>query len=336
MSDNKYWNLSYILTFNRNFNFINSKRGTGKTYTLMKWLIKEYLKKNKQCIYITRTQDELEDIGLCDPFRKVLENEYPMINFTQVGNDLYLDGQLFCYGVAITQAQKIKKMSYPNVYYIMYDEYMRENAKKLAFVKNEVDEFLSIYSTVDRYEDRVKCFLLGNTTSQFNIFHLHKAFQIPKIDKGKIWTSENVLYQYYDPPQIFEESLEKSKFAKMIADSEYGMYSVKGDFVEDTDTWVEKKTEKATLFFVFIFMEDTFGVWRDINEGKLYVSDKYNPSVNTVYSFTTSDHKENTMLTKASKSTVLKFFTDNYRLGNVRFESIGIKKKAIEAIKLLL
>lgn len=40
----------------------------------------------------------------------------------------------------------------------MFDEYMKENAKRNSFVKNEVDEFLSIYSTIDRYEDRVKCF----------------------------------------------------------------------------------------------------------------------------------------------------------------------------------
>lgn len=47
-----------------------------------------------------------------------------------------------------------------------------------------------------------------------------------------------------------------------------------------------------------------------------------------MYSLTLDDHRENTMLTKASKSVYLKMLTDNYRLANVRFETMKIKRKA--------
>lgn len=332
---NMYWNLPYIISFNKNFNFINSKRGTGKTYTLQKWLIKEFLKKGKESIYITEHIKELDDIGVKDAFTKVLNNEYPEVEYVEIGHDLYLDGRVFCYGIALTEAQKFKKMSFPNVYYIMFDEYMKENNKR-SFVKNRVDEFLSIYSTVDRYEDRVKCFLLGNTTTQYNDFHQHQAFNLPRIEKGKIWTSENVLYQYYDPPIEFDEKLENSRFANMIKSSEYGLYSVGGDFTEDTDTWVEKRTNQAQLIFTFIYMGEKFGVWRDLNKGLLYVSDKYNPSMKLCYSFTTEDHKENTLLTKTNRSNIIRAFITNFKLGNVRFENIGVKKKTVGAIKMLL
>ena len=74
-----YWNLNEILTYDKNFNFINSKRGSGKTYTLQKWLIKQFIKKQRETVYITQFISELDDIGIKQPFAKVLENEYPNI-----------------------------------------------------------------------------------------------------------------------------------------------------------------------------------------------------------------------------------------------------------------
>lgn len=331
-----YWNLPYILTYNKNFNFINSKRGSGKTYTLEKWLIKQFLEKGRECVYMTQFAKELDEIGIKSYWAKVLDKEYPNIEAVQIGHDLYLDKKIFCHGIALTEAQKVKKVSYPNVYYIMFDEYMKENGKKNSFVKNEVDEFLSIYSTIDRYEDRVKCFFLGNTTTQYNPYHTHPAFNIPVIEKGKIWTNENVLYQYYDTPKKFDEKLEKSRFANMIKNTDYGQYSIDGDFTEDSETWVEKRSEDSQLIFMFFYMGETFGVWRDLRKGKLYISEKINPNMNLCYSFTTEDHRENTLLTKTSRSSILKAFIDNYRLGNVRFESVKVKKKTQGAIKMLL
>lgn len=334
--DDLYFPLGKILTYNRNFNFINSERGTGKTYTLQKWLVRQFLEKQRQSVYITQFKNELEEIGVKDPFKKVLDNEYPNIEYTQIGHDLYLNGELFCFGIPLTDAQKTKKKSFPKVYYIMFDEYMKENAKRNSFVKNEVDEFLSIYSTIDRYEDRVKCFFLGNTTTQYNIYHMHPAFNLPVIKKGEIWTSENVLYFYYAPPQKFKDKVSSNKFLNMIKGTSYGNYSSEGQFVEDTEEWIEKRTEGAKHTFNFIYLGNTFGVWIDYNKGKIYISDKYDPSCKLMYSLTLDDHRENTMLTKASKSVYLKMLTDNYRLANVRFETMKIKKESIGGIQLLL
>ena len=218
----------------------------------------------------------------------------------------------------------------------MFDEYMKENAKRNSFVKNEVDEFLSIYSTIDRYEDRVKCFFLGNTTTQYNIYHMHPAFNLPVIKKGEIWTSENVLYFYYAPPQKFKDKVSNNKFLNMIKGTSYGNYSSDGQFVEDTEDWIEKRTDGAKHTFNFIYLGNTFGVWIDYNKGKIFISDKYDPSCKLMYSLTLDDHRENTMLTKASKSVYLKMLTDNYRLANVRFETMKIKKESIGGIQLLL
>ena len=63
-TDDLSFPLGKILTYNRNFNFINSERGTGKTYTLQKWLVRQFLEKQRQSVYITQFKNELEEIEI--------------------------------------------------------------------------------------------------------------------------------------------------------------------------------------------------------------------------------------------------------------------------------
>ena len=55
-----------------------------------------------------------------------------------------------------------------------------------------------------------------------------------------------------------------------------------------------------------------------------------------VYSITLDDHTPNTMLLKGGKSLILKGFIDNYKLGNVYFESMNLKNITYEIIRLSL
>lgn len=68
------------------------------------------------------------------------------------------------------------------------------------------------------------------------------------------------------------------------------------------------------------------GVWNDINHGKLIVSkdiDPYNPFI---YAMTLNDHTPNTMLiTRAKTYNHFRFLIEQYRLGNVYYESQKIK-----------
>ncbi len=68
-----YWNINEILSYQRNFNFINGPRSIGKTYTTLKHIIDNSIKRNKEFAYIVRTQDEKKNYILkkaCDKGRK--------------------------------------------------------------------------------------------------------------------------------------------------------------------------------------------------------------------------------------------------------------------------
>lgn len=335
------WNINEILPYQRNFNFITGERSIGKTYTTLKYILKKCIFNNLEFIYICRTQREKESGILENAQQKVLNNEFKkdVFRFTESNGFLVKDRKprLLSHCLALSEASKIKKMSFPRVKYIIFDEYIIEKNSTAKYVNgyDEPDLFLSIYHTADRDEDRIICFLLGNMSTFYNPYHVHPAFNIPEIGKGQIWTSENVLYQNAVAKGTLKEQKEKSKFGRMIDDTKYGDFANKGINVDENNLLIEKMSGNPRYMFTIIYMSEYFGIFSDYKVGKVFISDKYDKTSNIVYALTLDDHSENTLLTKGSSSTMLSWLIKNYKLGNVRFTSPLIKSKAENFLKLL-
>lgn len=343
----KYWDIGSVLSYNRCFNLINGERSIGKSYTTQKFIMGRALKRGQEFIYLVRTQDEKKRGIFSSAFEKVLMNEFAGEEIEFSADECWRNTEdengekektVLGYCIAISECVKIKKRSFPNVKYLMFDEYMLEDKQSISYIGGwkEPDLFLNIYHTVDREEDRVVCFLLGNNTSFYNPYHMHKAFNIPFIGKGKTWCSENVLFQWATSSVELLEEKANSKFLRMIENSVYGKYAVKGDYTEDTVEFVESRFSDSTHSFSFSYNSETYGVWVSKNSGIIFVSDKHDPSCKLHYAFTVDDHKENTLLTKDKRHTLLQWLANNFKKGNVRFESMEIKKKTEQAILLLM
>ena len=344
----KYWDINRILPYQRCFNFINAKRSIGKTYTTEKYVLDKCEKQSWEFVYLVRTQDEKKRGILQSAFEKVVLKEFSNEEFEYTNEEMFLvirdeEGEVqekvtMGYCLALSEAVKIKKRSFPKVKYLIFDEYMLESGQGGQYVNGwkEPDLFLSIYHTIDREEDRVICFLLGNNTSFFNPYHLHPAFNIPKIEKGKIWTSENVLFQWAISTQDLEEEKAKCKFLRMLNNTSYGKYAKDGDYVDDNYSFIDKMSTSAKYAMTIEYEGIKFGVYNDIKNGVIYISDKVDPSCKLNYALTVDDHKENTLLTKTNNVTQLKWLSNNFKLGNVRFVSMEVKIKCEKAIVLLL
>lgn len=344
----KYWDINRILPYQRCFNFINAERSIGKTYTTEKYVLDKCIKQGIEFTYIVRTQDEKKKGILQSAFEKVTLKEFPKYEFDYNNEEMLLvtrdeegeiqDKTIVGYCLALSEAVKIKKRSFPKVKYLIFDEYMLESKQGGQYVNGwkEPDLFLSIYHTIDREEDRVICFILGNNTSFFNPYHLHPAFSIPNIEKGKIWTSENVLFQWAISTKELREEKAKCKFLRMLDNTTYGKYAKDGDYVDDNYSFIEKMSTSAKYAMTLEYESVKFGVYNDMKNGVIYVSDKVDPSCKLNYALTVDDHKENTLLTKSNSITQLKWLSNNFKLGNVRFVSMEVKIKCEKAITLLL
>ena len=211
-------------------------------------------------------------------------------------------------------------------------------------MKNEVRALLNLYETVARPgsdHPPVKLFMLANNTSVNNPYFLMWDLKITdKPDKnGKmIWhhpTRPIVVENVVNPD--FIENKKKTDFYKIIDGTGYDDYSINNAFINDDDTFVEKRASTARPYFSFIYKGNRYGVWVSMIAGLMWVSDKYDPGHPILYSITMKDHKPNSMFLKNRRQAQhFNTFIQAYKDGLVRFESPLIKSICYEVIKLTM
>lgn len=323
----KYWDIGQILPYQRHWNFINGPREIGKTYTTQKWLLKQAFEKHKEFIYICRTQEEKKNGVLGRAFAKVCEREYDNIEFKSDHFKLTGNGVVLGYCVAISEYIKIKKYSFPKVYYMMFDEYMLEKDDGYWKGWREPELLLNIYQTVDRGRDEVIVFMLGNNTSFYNPYHMNPAFNIPLIEPGKIWKSKNVLFQYAIPSEQMKKEISKKSFTKLIENTDYGRYATDGKYIEDRMDFLSHLGPRSKYMFTVFSDGFSFGVYSDSSKGEVIVSDKVDDSCKIKFALTLEDHRENTLIVPHSQ-VHLKWFSDLYKRGAVKFDSMRVKSQS--------
>lgn len=338
----EYWNPYEILPYQRNFNFINSVRSMGKTYSLFGMFLKRWIKNKERFILLVRTVDEKKKGALQKWVEKVMSVEFPDFNYICTADEMcaaYNDekgkkksGEVIGYCRALSEAVKIKKQTFVGVRWMCLEEYMLEVKHWDLYVKgwSEPDLLLNIYHTVDRENDYVICFLLGNNTAFYNPYHMHKAFMIPPTEPGKIWLSENVLFQNYLPNSEMLDKKEKCKFLKMIEGSDYGEYALKGKYTGDNMDFIAQKTNRAVYSFSFYYNECCFGVWHDSSINLSFVSFKHGNANLTTYSL---GHVQQGCRVLEKTHVLSKWLKKRYLAGNLFFETMEIKMKCEEGIK---
>lgn len=340
----KYWDIRHILPYQRNFNFINGPRSIGKTYGCQKYFLQRALEKGEEFVYIVRTKDLINNGAFEAAFRKVVQKEFPEVTlkFTLTECVHEIDGDKvekipIGYCIALSDYVNVKKQSYPNVRWLLFDEYMLEATDTSRYVKGwkEPDILLNIYQSIDRDEDRVVCFLLGNNTSFYNPYHMHPAFSIPNVKPGGIWYSDNVLFEWAQASEQLKGDKAATKFGKMISNTSYNKYANEGQYMDDNYSFIAPRPKSARCYYTIVYCGNTFGVWADVKQGLVYIDQKTDPSNALIYALTTDDHRENTMISRGN-ITLLKWLSKQYKIGNVRYVNMTVKTLADPGIKLIL
>ena len=325
-----YWNPRIVLPYQRHFNFINGERSIGKTYNTEMFFIEKYLERKDEFVYLVRTQDEKKNGILKDAFAKVINNHFSDYDFDFTNDTMTIennDGVIETVGhcLALSEYQKVKKMSFPNVKYLMFDEYMLESGGRYFNGWKEPDVFLNLYHTIDREEDRVICFLLGNTTTFYNPYHMHPAFNIPHISPGEIWKGKNVLFQWAVKDEELKDQKKNNKFLEMVQGTTYDKYANKGNYIEDKGTFIKQRPEYARHIFVIQYLDKNFGVWYSDRTNEYFIDEKHDPFCRLQFALSTDDHNDTNFFTRG-KDSLIATLLKNYKRGNVKFASMKVKK----------
>lgn len=338
-----YWNIDEILTYQRNFNFINGPRSIGKTYTTQKKILSKCIQNKLEFVYVVRTQDEKKNGIFQEAFQKVIVNEFKnyIIVFDKENCKLRTketETQLG-YCIALSETEKIKKRSFPYVKYMVMDEYMLESNSASSYVKGwkEPDLFLNLYHTIDREEDRVIAFLLGNNTAFYNPYHMHPAFNIQPVPPGQIYKTENVLYQN---AQKSEEMILKNntcKFLKMIENTNYGNYASEGNYINDNTNLIAESNSMFTKYLCTVICDNQkFGIYESSIEQLVLISDKIDPYCKMIYSLDFSSHFERSYLVVKKPPFMLEYIAKMYNNGFLRFINMETKLKTEKYIQRLI
>ena len=355
-----FWDIDRTLTHNALFYVIMGNRGGGKSYGAKKRAIKNFINKKEQFGYLRRTKDDLKDSA--KEFFKDVAKEFPDYEFKVDGNKFYCrlsvdeendkarkwtDDDVIGYGFNLTTSSNKKSIPYPNITMLIYDEFLLDNeSSNQRYMKNEPRALLNLYETIARPgtdHPRVLLFMLANSTSVNNPYFLFWDLQMPDENKpdgnGKyIWhhPSRPIVVENVKK-QAFIEAKKKTEFYGVIKDTGYDEYSINNAFINNDDTFVEKRSSIARPYFSFIYKGQRFGAWISMSEGLIWVSEQYDPGYPIVYTLTMKDHRPNTMFLRNKKQAQhFNTFIQAYKDGLVRFESILIKSLCYEVIKLTM
>ena len=348
-----YWDIGRTLTHNALFNLIVGNRGGGKSYGTKQRCIDNFIKRKEQFGYIRRYKDDLKKP--MEQFFKDIAWEYPEYEFKVDGDKFFIrlkpedekekwtEKDIAGFGFQLSTAHNKKSIPYPDITTLMFDEFLLEQGNQ-RYLQNEVEKLLNIYETVARpgtNHPRVVLFMLANAITVTNPYFLYWGLKMPtKADKnGKyIWKHPTKPILVEDVRnEKFIDKKKDTEFGQLISGTSYAQFSIENKFLLDDDMFIEKKGQKSRYLFTFIYKDKKFGTWADFNEGKIWVSKDVDPSCIVTYALTMKDHSPNTMLIKSkSKSGYFKTFIDNYKQGNVYFESMDIKNMCYEVIKMVL
>lgn len=323
-----FWDINKSLSYNCLFNFIVGNRGGGKTYGAKKYCIDRFLKYEEEFVYLRRYKEEIKNIK---NFFDDIEGVYPDHKFKVRGRDILIDDCVAGHVVTLSTAKISKSVSYSNVSTIVFDEFILDKGY-YHYLPDEVTYFLDLYETIARMRDNVKVFFLSNALTITNPYFLYFNIKIPY--NKTISHKGDILIEMVQN-RAYIDAKKNTRFGKMIEGTAYGNYAINNEFFRDDKTFVEKKTGDCKYYFGFKYMSTKYGVWLAIDEGKIYVSNDYEPKFPIMYALTKADHNANTLLIDSIKRTrPFNFFLKNFQMGNVYFESVNIKNVCYEVLRL--
>ena len=339
-----FYNPYKTLSYNALFNFIIGNRGGGKTFAFKYYAISDFLKTGKQFIYLRRYQNELKTVKT---FFTDIAQFFPDTELKVKGKTFFVNDEIAGYCNALSTSKIEKSSTFPLVNKIGFDEFIIDKGV-YHYLPNEIEYFLEFYETIARTRE-IKVFFMANAITQTNPYFLYFNIELPynklvqafyndgkgKFSKRKTQDNPDILIELVNNPDYITMKA-NTRFGKLVTGTKYFAYAVNNEFLRDSKDFIAKKTEAANHKFTLNYMKYSIGVWIDYNRGVYYLSKDVDPYTQISYAFTTNEHKANTLLISSIKKSALLYpFFENFKIGNVRFESMDIKNVFYELIKIV-
>lgn len=275
MEKQDYYDGREVRSKNADYTLVVGMRSNGKSYDFLGFCADEFIVHSKQFVYIrkseleTRTNRVNRAMANMEVYIRRKYGDFWRVRAYSGMIQMFTDGekdyQTMGYVMNNSTWQSYKSNSYPNVSYILFDEF---TAKQDAFSQlsgeDEVESFFQNVSTVVRNRTDVRIFMLGNTVSRETPFF--KAFKIDayRLKKGTITTYETdtglkIAIEYCKDSEVASKSSKFFTFAKaskMITSGEWEVEPFRTEW--QNNSWKEMVKWRSFQYW--------FKITRDNNE----------------------------------------------------------------------
>lgn len=214
----KYYSLKRLLELHPDcyYYFVYGERSNGKSYSALEYTLEEFYNSNytKSYGYLRRYTEDVKTVNMNQVYKSLKCNDYGVNRIEEITKgefndviyrhrcfylahrnesdeyDKIIESQPLGYVFNLSESERIKSTGYPDIYYIMFEEFIAES---LPLVQ-EFKKFMSVLSTIIRNDDKVKIFLLGNTINKHNLYF--KEFGLTRTKFQKPDTID--IYKYTD------------------------------------------------------------------------------------------------------------------------------------------
>lgn len=320
-----YWNISALLSERCVFNFVIGNRGGGKTFGSKRLVINRFKRKKQQFVWVRRYQTEIDTLF---DFWADMRKHFPDDELTQVGKELYINGELAGYLVALSTSMQLKSVAFPNVTTIIFDEFIIDKGR-ITYLKNEAHVFMELFETVARLRDNVTAIFLGNAISIVNPYFTH--FKIVPDLRKKFTKKGGVCVELYFNDDFIAVK-EQTRFGKLIKNTSYGEYNMRNKFLRDSDSFISDRPARANdKVYQFVFDREHFSVWCDRAYQCYYVDRTFEKNFGRWRTFVSDpkDMQDNdaSMILFKKSSPVMKYLIELIERGDLYFCDQSAKQK---------
>lgn len=198
---NEFYSLDKIKEYKCQYNLIFGKRSNGKTYSVLKEGLTNYVNHGKQMGYVRRYREDfvgkrgqtlfaaLASDGTVSQLTKgkwdgvrYMSGQWFLTNTDEKGREVR-DSSPFCYGFSLASMEHDKSTSYPDITTVVFDEFI----SRLGYLQNEFVVFMNVLSTIIRQRDDVTIYMLGNTVNKYCPYFAEMGLgHIEQMEAGKI------------------------------------------------------------------------------------------------------------------------------------------------------
>ena len=316
-----------------------TNRSGGKTTYFSRYLINRFLKHNEQFILLYRMENELKDVHVKffeDELQELFFPDHEMTSSYHKGDGfctLMLDGVECGFGVALSAANKIKKISkhFIHVETIFFDEMQLED---MDYDKDEITHFLSIYKSVARGGGKaaryVRVIMACNPVSILNPYYTElgvttKINQNGDFCKGPGWVVETSVCLNA------QEQQQRSAISRAFGNSDYIKFSDDGVHMINDSAFIAKPSGRNNYLLTLRYNGKDYSIRQYFDAGVIFVSDNVDATFPIKIACTKDDHTINYVMDNCSK-TFIPHFREMFARGVFRFADINSKNALLTFI----